>query len=146
MSVGSSDRIVPSLACTSWYATSTFFSSSNSITTCEKPSALVERRCLIALMVDTASSMESVTVVSIVTGSAPRSSVRMVMTGNSTRGNRSIPIRWNETTPNTMMAAMTIVVSTGRRMAVSERIKVHVLETKVPRRRVAWVYGASPSR
>jgi len=62
------------------------FSSSNSTTTCETESALVDRRCLIAAMVDTASSIWSVTVVSTVSGAAPGSTETMVTTGNSTLG------------------------------------------------------------
>src|SRR5690606_31116630 len=59
--------------------------------------------------------------VSIVSGSAPRSSVTIVITGNSTRGKRSIPIERSATTPNTTKAMTIMVVKTGRRIATSER-------------------------
>ena len=71
-------------------------------------------------MVLTASSIRSVTSVSIVSGSAPGSTVVIVTIGKSIFGNRSMPRPLYATAPKTTRAEMTMVVSTGCRIDVFE--------------------------
>ena len=78
---------------TSWAATSAFFSSSNEMTTWETPSEEIEISWSMPLIVLTASSILSVTSVSISSGAAPTSTVLTVTNGRSILGNRSTPRR-----------------------------------------------------
>ncbi len=78
---------------TSWAATSGFFSSSKLMMTCETPSEEIEMSWSMPLMVLTASSILSVTSVSISSGAAPARRVEMVTKGRSILGKRSTPRR-----------------------------------------------------
>ena len=86
-------RIVRTLASTSCAATAPFFSSANSIVSCDIPSLVVERSCSIPATVLTISSIGLVTPVSISSTLAPRSVVVTVTSGRSTLGNSSTPSR-----------------------------------------------------
>ena len=82
--------------------------------TCETPSDDTERRSSIPLIVLTASSILSVTSVSICSGAAPGCTVVTVMVGKSTFGNRSTPSRVNENAPITVSVRISTVAKTGR--------------------------------
>ena len=69
--------------------------------TCEMPSDEIERSSSMPLIVLTASSILSVTSVSICSGAAPGWTVVTVMVGKSIFGKRSTPSRVNENTPTT---------------------------------------------
>ncbi len=79
------------LSRTSWAATSGFFSRVNWICTSDTFSEEVEINWSMPLMVLTASSILSVTSVSISSGAAPGRTVVMTTKGNSTFGKRSTP-------------------------------------------------------
>ena len=78
---------------TSWAATSGFFSRSKLTITWETPSAEIEISWSIPLIVLTASSILSVTSVSISSGAAPTRRVLIVTKGKSIFGKRSTPRR-----------------------------------------------------
>ena len=78
---------------TSWAATSALFSSSKLMRTWDTPSAEMEMSWSMPLMVLTASSILSVTSVSISSGAAPTSRVLTVTKGRSILGKRSTPRR-----------------------------------------------------
>ena len=132
MSSGKSRRAILTLSRTSCAFTSTFSSSSNSIKTCERPSALVERSCLIPEIVLTLSSITSETSVSIVSGLAPSSVVVTATYGNSTSGKRSTPSRPIEIQPSTTNAPIIITARTGRLM---DRSTSHITRTRAQRDR-----------
>ncbi len=74
---------------TSCAAMSTFLSSRNVTKTCDTPSVEIERSSSMPLMVLTASSILSVSSVSISSGAAPGSVVMIETIGRSTLGKRS---------------------------------------------------------
>ena len=89
--VGNSARIVLTLSRTSCAATSPFFSRSNRMETIEMPSDEIDWSSSMPLIVLTASSILSVTSVSISSGLAPTRTVVTVTRGKSTLGKRSTP-------------------------------------------------------
>ncbi len=91
--VGRLERIVLTFPCTSCWATSRFFSSTNCTVMLATPSRVVLRSSSIPETVLTTSSIFFVTPVSISSTLAPGRVTEMVMIGRSTLGNRSVPIR-----------------------------------------------------
>jgi len=92
MSVGSFARIVETFSRTSWTAMSMSRSRTNSTVTTETPSVLVEAMVLTPLIVLMASSILSVTSMSMISGLAPLSRVVTLTMGKSTFGYRSTPM------------------------------------------------------
>ena len=89
MSLGSSDSTVARWSRTSCEAVSTFLSSKKVMKTWDTPSVEVDRSSSMPLMVLTASSILSVTSVSISSGADPGKRVVMATMGKSTLGKRS---------------------------------------------------------
>src|SRR4029450_10631424 len=90
------------------------FSSKKLIITSDTPSDEVERSSSMPLMVLTASSILSVTSVSICSGAAPGWTVVTTMVGKSIFGNRSTPKRVNPNIPTTTNDKIRTVAKTGR--------------------------------
>src|SRR5688572_30662583 len=93
------------------------------------PSIEVERSSSIPLMVFTASSIFSVTSVSISAGEAPGFMTVTVIVGKSTFGKRSTPKRKKEKAPMTTIDKINIVANTGRFTQTSAN---HCITQKVP--------------
>ena len=93
ISRGSLESVAWTRSRTSWAATSTLRSRSKRMTTCETFSTLTERSVSSPGSVLSASSRGLVTLVSMVSGSAPGRMVVTVTMGNSTSGNWSTPMR-----------------------------------------------------
>src|SRR5262249_4940037 len=102
------------LSRTSCAATSGSFSSRKLTITCETPSDEIERSSSMPLIVLTASSILSLTSVSICSGAAPGWIVVMTTVGKSTLGKRSTPSLVNEKAPITVSERMRTVAKTGR--------------------------------
>src|ERR1043166_2180836 len=111
---GSSGRTPLTLSRTSCAATSVSFSRTKLMATCEIPSEEVERSSSMPLIVLTASSILSVTSVSICSGAAPGCTVVTSTVGKSIFGKRSTPRRVNENAPMTDSDRMRTVAKTGR--------------------------------
>src|SRR5687768_9309365 len=118
-SVGRSPRMVEILSRTSCVATSRSFSRLNEIMTTDTFSEENDVSSLMPLIVLTASSILSVSSVSISSGAAPGSTVVTMTNGNSTFGKRSTPSLRYENAPMTTSARMITVAKTGRRTQIS---------------------------
>ncbi len=92
MSSGSRERMAEICSRTSWTARSMSRSSSNSTMTEDEPSMLEDETVRTPFTVLTASSILSVTSMSMISGLAPVSLVVMLTMGKSTLGKRSTPI------------------------------------------------------
>src|SRR5215472_4345033 len=114
MVFGSCGRTPFTLSRTSCAATSMSLSSRKVRITCETPSDEDERSSSMPLMVLTASSILSVTSVSICSGAAPGWTVVMRIVGRSILGYRSTPSFRNAKTPTTERDRMRTVAKTGR--------------------------------
>ncbi len=113
--LGSCERTRLTRSRTSCAATSTSFSSRNVTATIDTPSADVERSSSMPLTVFTASSILSVTSVSISSGAAPGFRVVTTTVGKSTLGRRSTPSCVKEKAPTTVSIRMRTVANTGLR-------------------------------
>jgi hypothetical protein len=107
------------LSRTSCAATSMFFSSTKETITCEMPSDDVERKSSMPLIVFSASSILSVTSVSICSGDAPNWRVVTSTVGKSTFGKRSRPSSEKENAPMTVRDRTRTDAKTGRRTQIS---------------------------
>src|SRR5688572_8986765 len=116
---GRSRSTVATRSRTSWAAASMSRSRSNEMITNELPDCEIERSWSMPSTVLTASSMRSLTRVSISSVDAPGSAVRTLTVGRSNEGKRSTGKRIRPARPSTTSVAISIDANTGRRMKVS---------------------------
>src|SRR5262252_4754717 len=114
MVFGSSCIAPLTLSRTSCAATSGSFSSRKLIITCETPSDEIERSSSMPLIVLTASSILSLTSVSICSGAAPGCTVVTTTVGKSTLGKRSTPSSVKAKAPTTVSERIRTLAKTGR--------------------------------
>ncbi len=127
---GSSPRTAATFSRTCCAFSRMSYSSSNSMNRRDSESLDWLRSDRIPSIVLTDSSRTSVTSRSIVSAAAPRSSVRTVTIGNSTRGHRSMPRRGIDTTPSTTRPPISITAKTGLRMQTSASFKAGALPVR----------------
>src|SRR5205809_6619029 len=122
ISTGSRRAATVKAVCTSRAAPSMLRLRSNWMVIVVMPSDDDEVSELMPAMVESWRSIGAATDAAMVSALAPGSVAVMAMVGKSTAGSAATESSRYANTPNTMSDAVTSVVSTGRRMQVSERV------------------------